>query len=293
MELRHLRYFAAVADCENVSRAAERLHVSQPPLSRAIKELETELGVALFERVRKRLRLTSAGRSLLDSVRGVLTQTQQLRRHADALADGRMGRLQIGYVDGAMENGILGKCLNRFRVDQPDVRLELRPMLSGAQIAALRTGELDLAFMYTPTLEGNDIAATKVLVEPQVLAMRADDPLARSRRLTSSQLHNSPWIALSPTEEEIWVDRLLTSCIAAGFRPDIRARAMMQSTVLGLVEAGIGRAFVMASAARNPRRDVRFRSLAWWPHKVEIWVGWRRSRLLPGVARFLKLNALV
>ena len=292
MELRHLRYFAAVAECEHVSRAAERLHISQPPLSRAIQELETELGVALFERSQKRLRLSSAGRALLADVQAILAQSLQLTRHAQALAGGSIGQLVVGYVDGAMESGVLPGYMNRFRLDRPDMRLELVPMRSGAQINALRTGELDLGFLYTPALEGTDICARKVLSEPMVLAMRADDPLANTRQLSPLKLKDSPWVALSPSQEDVWLDRFLTACVAAGFRPDIRAHATMQSTVLGLVEAGMGRAFVLASAARKGHPDLRFRRLAWWRHQVEIWVGWRPARLLPSTARFLELNEL-
>ena len=112
------------------------------------------------------------------------------------------------------------------------------------------------------------------------------------RQLSPLKLNDSPWVALSPSQEDVWLDRFLTACVAAGFRPDIRAHATMQSTVLGLVEAGMGRAFVLASAARKGHPGLRFRRLAWWRHQVEIWVGWRPARLLPSTARFLELNEL-
>src|SRR5581483_8015971 len=115
MELRHLRYFLAVAECGHVTRAAQRLHISQPPLSRAIRELEAELGVELFVRQRQRIALTPIGAAVADDARTVVAQADGVIRHARALSSGESGRIRIGYVDGAMQGGVLSAHLRNLR----------------------------------------------------------------------------------------------------------------------------------------------------------------------------------
>jgi DNA-binding transcriptional LysR family regulator len=293
MELRHLRYFLAVAESEHVSRAAEQLHISQPPLSRAIRELETELGIALFTRAKRRLRITSQGTALLEDARAVLSQSQQLLQRAQAFAAGTRGQLRVGYVDGAMQSGVLGRYLRRYRQHSPAVHVELIPMRSGAQIRSLRMGDIDVAFLYTPPIENDDIAAYKVLVEPLMLATPSDDSLVHKRAIRPRDLDGSPWVALPRSLNALWRDRFLSLCSSAGFRPDIRAEATQLSVVLGLVEAGMGRAFVQASAARGAPPLLHFRRLTWWPHTIEVWVAWRKERLLPAAVSFLGTNGLI
>jgi DNA-binding transcriptional LysR family regulator len=293
LELRHLRYFVAVADCGHVSDAADRLHISQPPLSRAIREFEGELGVVLFTRTKRRLKITRQGAALLEDARAVLAQSQQFAHRAQAYAAGTLGQLRIGYVDGAMQSGVLGTHLRCYREAYPAVHVELMPMRSGAQIGALRNGEIDVGFLYTPAIDGDDIAAYKALAEPLMLVMPPNDPLLQKRTISPRDLDGSPWVALPRSQNRLWRDRFLALCMAAGFRPDIRAEATQLSVVLGLVEAGMGRAFVQASATRGALPGLHFKRLPWWQHKIEVWIAWRKERKSPAAGLFLDANGLL
>ncbi|APR94048.1 LysR family transcriptional regulator [Pandoraea thiooxydans] len=292
MELRHLHYFVAVAECEHVTRAAERLHVSQPPVSRAIRELEAMLGLALFTRTKQRLKLTPAGRWLLDDARAALAGAQEFTQRARALALGEAGQLQIGYVDGAMHSGVLGQHLRKFRAERPEVSVELRALRSGEQIDALRSGAIDVGMLYTPNLEDAGIATRKLLSDKLVLVMSLDDPLAMRRRIAPGDLDGRPWVALPRSFNPQWRERLLRWCAEAGFQPDVRYETAQLATVLGLVEAGVGLAFVQASAARVAHPGLCFRPLPWWHHTVDIWLAWRTPNPSPLLARFLAVNGL-
>lgn len=292
MELRHLQYFVAVAESEHVTRAAERLHVSQPPVSRAIRELEAQLGVALFAREKQRLRLTQEGRALLEDARAALAASRRFTAHARAVALGDAGKLRVGYIDGAMQSGILGGHLRKYRRGSPNVGVELVALRSGEQLAALRNAEIDIAMLYTPDLDDDSIVARKLLSDDLLLISATDDPLARRRVISPADLHGKPWVALPRSVNSLWRERFLQWCADAGFVPDVHYETTQLSTVLGLVEAGVGLAFAQASAARLNYPGVRFRRLPWWRHTVDIWLAWRSPPCSPMVERFLSANGI-
>jgi DNA-binding transcriptional LysR family regulator len=183
MELRHLRYFVAVADELHFGRAAEKLHISQPPLSHQIQDLERELGVALFHRTRHFVALTEAGRAFLEEVRGILQDTDHAAETARKVGHGEVGRLSVGF-GLASAGGVMGKILNVFFSRHSNVALDLQTLHSRAQIEALVNRRIDVAFPILP-VSHRDITAEAVAVEPLVAALPAAHPLARAGQSVS------------------------------------------------------------------------------------------------------------
>lgn len=290
MELRHLRYFLAVADCGHVTRAAQRLHISQPPLSRAIRELEAELGVELFARQRQRIALTPIGAAVADDARAVVAQADGLVRHARALSSGESGRIRVGYVDGAMQGGVLSAHLRNLRLHAPSLVVDLVAASTETQLSALANNQLDVAILYTPRKWPDGIASSKLLSDSMRLVVSTEDNLASRRSITPSDLEASPWVALPREGDAYWRDRFLQQCTNAGFHPDIRYEVAQLSALLGLVEAGAGRAFAQASIARAETPGLVLRSLPWWKYTIDYWLAWRQRNPAPSVRQFLKAN---
>ncbi|MET0333821.1 MAG: LysR family transcriptional regulator [Rhizobacter sp.] len=154
LDLQQLRYFVAVAETENVGQAAELLHISQSPLSRQVQQLEARLGLVLFTREKKRLRLTAAGQEFLVEARALLAHAQRVQQRGEEAGRGEAGTLVVGYVAGAVHAGVLGAALRRFRTQVPGARLQLRSLRSVEQFDALARGELDVGYTYAPPPTG-------------------------------------------------------------------------------------------------------------------------------------------
>lgn len=249
IELERLRAFVTVARTQNVTRAAELLHVSQSPLSRQILALEDTLGVALFARERKRLRLTRAGRAFLADAEGLLRAAASVELRARAWAKGDAGHLTIGYVAGAIYAGVLVTALARLRRRAPRATLELRPMRSHEQMQALATGEIDVGYAYAPGDDGKLLAA-----EPFVLAVPRGER-ARSARLLLAKL---PLITLPEAFSPKGHAELLAACGRIGAQPEVRIEASDPAVVLTLVGAGLGVALVQSGLMRHAPRTIRF-----------------------------------
>ncbi len=270
LELWRLAYFVAVAEEENVGRAATRLGVSQSPLSQRIRELEAGLGLVLFHRERKRLRLTADGRLFLDQARTLLAHADGVERQARAAGRGEGGRLSVGFVEGAVHAGVLGRALRRFRRERPGVRIELRSMRSGDQVQALGDGALDIGHIYTPPADSSGLHVALVAEEPYRLAIPADHPLAADTALTEARLDGEAFIALpergNPQARADWI----AACRAAGFTPDVRVEAIEPATILGLVAAGVGMAMVQESLVHAAPTGVVMRPLPTFPLRMRV-----------------------
>jgi len=290
MELRHLRYFLAVAECGNVTQAALRLNISQPPLSRAIRELEAELGIDLFRRRKQRIALTSVGAMMVDEARIVVARADGLTRFARALSDGRGGRIRVGYVDGAMQGGALAAQLRNLRAACPNVVVDLVAASTETQLESISNGQVDIGIHYTPRRWPEETARWHLLSDPIMLAMPRDDVLVEKPDILPSDLEASPWVALPREGDPNWRERFLHECAAAGFRPDIRYEVAQLSGLLGIVDSGVGRAFAQASVSRAKASEIVLRSLPWWQHSVDYWLSWRRLYCAPAVVQFLEAN---
>jgi DNA-binding transcriptional LysR family regulator len=264
LELRLLRYFVAVAETEHVGRAAERLHVSQSPLSRQIRQLEELLGVPLFAREGRCIRLTESGRALLAPARDLLARADALVR--DARTATRPSRIAVGFVSTALATGVLPAALGALRERHADVQIALRHAATHVQLALVRAGELDVALVHSAG-SSRDLRATRVLEQPYRLAV-ARGPLARTP-LDRRMLGDLPWIAVLPEQRSR--ARWLATCAAAGFEPHIAVEVADYASALALVEAGLGVTALPASQARSVPPGVVMRTL---PVNLtaELWV---------------------
>lgn len=289
LDLRQLRYFIAVAETENVARAAEMLHISQSPLSRQIKQLEDQLGVLLFERSKKRLHLTQEGRDFLVEARALMSNAFRLEAFGRRLGMGAAGRLAIGYVEGAMHANVLSHALQQFRRTNPKVALSLRASGTGDQFERLRQRTLDLGFVYRAPEEASDLSSAVVIDEPLVLALHKDDPLRKTKTIQPAQLHQRPWIAVVRQPVDTVRASLLSGLQRAGFTPDIAYEASDPLSSLQLVAAGLGLTVVQASLATSAgTQDVIFRNLPWLNLRVSVHLVWRSDEQRPLVAQFRK-----
>ncbi|MFE6040772.1 LysR substrate-binding domain-containing protein [Streptomyces sp. NPDC056452] len=287
LDLRLLHYFVAVAEEEHVGRAAERLHISQSPLSRQIAQLEKNLGLALFERSQQRIRLTSDGRVFLTEARALLRHADRLENLGRRLGRGEEGGLCIGYVADAMHTGILPAALRALREERPGIHVALYDQESAEQFEGLRQRSLDIALVRTPPPKDDpDLSAAALLQDPLLLALPADHPLAQKAELTPDDLTGQPWIAVGDAQDAAWRDSFLASCVASGFTPDIRLDAADPLTALGLVASSLGLALVQKSMVRGSTDGVVVRELPWYERSVGLWAAWHRVDLRPVVASF-------
>ncbi|MER5403036.1 LysR substrate-binding domain-containing protein [Streptomyces sp. NPDC002599] len=287
LDLRQLRYFVAVAEAEHVGRAAERLHISQSPLSRQIAQLEKNLGLTLFERSQQRIRLTSDGRVFLTEAHALLRHADRLENLGRRLGRGEEGGLCIGYVADAMHTGVLPSALRTLRDQRPGIHVALYDQESAEQFEGLRQRSLDIALVRTPPPEGApDLDAAPLLRDPLLLALPERHPLALAEELTPGVLDGQPWIAVGDAQDPAWRDTFVASCVASGFTPDIRLDAADPLTALGLVASGLGLALIQRSMVRGMSDGVAVRELPWYEGSVQLWAAWHRIDLRPVVAAF-------
>ncbi len=241
MELRHLRYFVAVAEELSFRRAAERLHVAQPPLSQQIKQLEAEVGTMLLRRTSRRVELTDAGVVFLERARRTLRDAELAVESARRTARGEIGWLNVGFVDSAAYE-LLPPVLRAFRARAPGVRLELRELATEHQLPAL-ADELDVGLVR----EVNDLPGlhrTPLLREPLLAAVPLGHALASRARVQLVQLAAEPFVFFPRARVPRVYDHLVALCRAAGFSPRTVQEALQYPTMLGLVAAGFGIAIV-------------------------------------------------
>ncbi|MFF3655981.1 LysR substrate-binding domain-containing protein [Streptomyces olivochromogenes] len=287
LDLRQLRYFVAVAETEHVGQAAERLHMSQSPLSRQIAQLEQNLGLTLFERGQQRIRLTRDGQVFLAEARALLRHADRLENLGRRLGRGEEGGLCIGYVADAMHTGILPGALRALHNERPGIHIALYNLPPTEQFEGLRQRSLDIALVHEPpTVDDPDLLAAPLLEDPLLLALPAGHPLADLEKVTPGDLDGQPWIAVENAQDPAWRDTFVATCTAAGFTPDIRLDAAEPLTALGLVASGLGLALVQKSMVRATTEDVAVRELPWYDTCIQLWAAWHRVDLRPVVTSF-------
>ncbi|MDB5859387.1 MAG: DNA-binding transcriptional regulator, LysR family [Ramlibacter sp.] len=249
MELRHLRYFVAVAEELNFTRAAERLYIAQPPLSTQIRGLEEELGVRLLERDKRHVYLTQAGRHFLERARGILASVQSAKEEAKSAASGEIGKLSIGFTASSMLSAALPAGIRKYRSTYPSVVLKLMEMPSMHQLDAIHNRTLDFGVLRKPNV---GIPAGLTIEEwyaaPLVAAMPQQHVLTQGKGIHIRQLKDVPLIVY-PRDAGIglyW--KVLELCSKAGFRPAVMQEARDASTMIGLVSSGSGVAIVPTAA---------------------------------------------
>jgi DNA-binding transcriptional LysR family regulator len=278
-ELWQLRYFIAVAERLHFGRAAEALHISQPPLSRAIRALEERVGVALFARSRRRVELTAEGSRLLEEARRVIGQLDGTVRELRAMAAGEQGRLRIGFVSLA-DYGVLPGLLKGFKLARPGVALALREMLSPEQAAALAARELDFGLLLPPVAGEARLEHLVVQRERFVAALPSRHPLAHAEgKLAMQELAAEPFVMVPREIAPGLYDIVRGLAERAGIALNIAQEAIQMQTVVSLVSSGLGVAVVPASVANLGRRGVTYRPLADRHPRLDLWLAWPRGTL--------------
>jgi DNA-binding transcriptional LysR family regulator len=265
MELRHLRYFVCVADELHFGRAAALLGISQPPLSQQIRALEEELGVALFERTSRRVRLTEAGRLFLVEARRTLEQAAHAVEVARRTRKGEVGELSIGFIASVPFVPRVASALFRFRTAYPAVHLNLAEMPRDVQIPSLVERRLDIGFMRGDKPRGlpPELIADVFLEEEMIVGMHRDHPLAaRKDALRVADLRDEPFVLYEHDFSSGFNDHLFALCRRAGFDPDVVQEASGIATLLGLVAAGFGLTVIGRSLSALHLDNVVYRVLA-------------------------------
>jgi DNA-binding transcriptional LysR family regulator len=276
-ELWHLRYFVAVAERLHFGRAAQALHISQPPLSRAIRALEQRLGVALFVRNRRRVELTPEGSRFVEEARRIIGQLERSVLELRRRAAGEHGRLRLGFVSLA-DFGVLPGLLKSFKAARPGVGLALREMLSPEQAASLAAGELDFGLLLPPVAGEAGLEHIVVQRERFVAALPARHRLARMPgRLAVSELAGEPFVMVPRENAPRLYDIVRGLAARAGIPVNVAQEAIQMQTVVSLVSSGLGVAIVPASVANLGRRGVAYRELADRHSRLDLWLAWPRG----------------
>ncbi|MGV0593334.1 LysR family transcriptional regulator [Mycolicibacterium vulneris] len=274
MELRHLRYFVAVAETCHFGRAAEQLHVAQPALSYAIRQLEAELGVTLFNRTTRQVSLTAAGEFLRSEAHRILAGVEDAERGVRRIARGSGGVLRLGLT-GTAAFSHLPRIARLVKRELPAVALEIQAdMLTPAQCDGLRGGALDLGVLRPPAV-GEGVEMATVDVESLVLAVSVDHRLAVEPVVSLTDLRSEPFIAYASRDSAV-NDAVLRSCRAAGFVPRREHSAPGTAVLLALAAAGLGVAVVPESVRALPLDGVVFRDLV-DGGTVELALAWLRD----------------
>lgn len=285
MELRHLRYFLAVAEEAHFGRAARRLKIAQPPLSRQVQALERELGFELFDRSLRRVQLTPAGSVLKERASKLLVEVEAAVEAARRAHVGDTGRLAVGYLSSLAYTGIT-TVLRAYRERFPEVQLALRELGPQDQIAALKNRAIDVGFTRGP-LDEPTLTWETVRREEIIVALPDGHRLAGRSRLRLAELAREPFVLFPRDRGPAYFDQLTGLCRAAGFSP-IVAQEAPHLDVLSMVSAGFGVALVPASVRNVPREGLVTRSLAEAP-RTELVVAWRGDDKGPTLTEFLSV----
>jgi DNA-binding transcriptional LysR family regulator len=269
VELRHLRYFVAVAEELHFGRAAQRLHIVQPALSKQIASLENEIGVQLFQRTRRRVTITGAGRALYEEVRVILQRIDRAVETAQMTAAGQVGSLDLGFIGPAMWS-VLPRLLESHHRRLPEVRFRLSELSSAAQIASLRDGTLDAGFVRLPLHDYDDVEFAVVLREPFVVTLPEGHPAAAAASVDLADLAGEPFIFVPRRVEPGFYDRCIALCQSYGFSPRIVEEGTGPTAICGMVATGLGITLSPKSILNAPWPGVVFRELSGSGSELEL-----------------------
>jgi DNA-binding transcriptional LysR family regulator len=291
MELRHLRYFIAVAEEGHVTRAAERLGMQQPPLSQQIRALERELDVQLFRRKPRGVELTDAGSAFLADARAILSHIDHAFATTKRTARGEQGEIAVGFTSSAPFHPFVPRIIRAYRDAFPRVSLTLEEGGTTELIDDLRNERIDAAFIRTAIANQEGIAVSELLKEAMILALPRGHVLSRNKgALALRALAGETFIVYRRRSGPGLYDAILAACKAAGFSPRIGQEAPRIVSTLNLVAAGLGISLVPESLQRMHMDGVEFRRLTGTAQPIApIYLASRRSETSASVRRFLEL----
>jgi DNA-binding transcriptional LysR family regulator len=279
MDLRQLRYFVTVAEELNFSRAALRLHMSQPPLSQQIKALEEELGIVLLARNRREVKLTEAGRAFLKDSRALLDQAQAASNRARQVAGGAYGALRVGMATSAIDH-VMPTLLSLLRQQHGAAQVMVLDMGSEDQVRALAQDRLDLGFMHTSAVAGG-LMHSPAYRGRFAIVLAQDHPLAAKPELGLRDLAEEPMVSFSREHRSVLFDALVAACMNAGFSPRLTHVARHPMSMLQMVRCGLGVSVVPLAYAQAASEGLHVRPLESEPGAMQLDAVWREQNPSP------------
>ena len=288
MNLRHLRYFAVLAETKNFRRAAELLHISQPALSRQIQMLEAGLDTRLFERMPRGTRLTEAGSALLGDVAHILELLAQASERTRRVARGQSGTLRVGLSETGAVHDIVHSCLRQFHSDRPGVELVVCGMDSAIQFENLRKEKIDAGFIWGYGQDDADFDRLMLHGQSVLLAIPEAHPLAQTDCVTLSQLQDQALIWMSRSANEHLYDAIQNACLAGGLTPRIVQAVSPGAIVLCLVSIGMGLGLVLSEMPWRKPKGIVFKRIVDLDVSLDLHLVWRRESRSPLLKHFVE-----
>lgn len=276
MEFRQLRYFIATAEAQHFRRAAASLRIAQPALSRQIKALEEEIGVALFERSPQGVRLTEAGRSLLTDATQIMNDVGEAAERTRRTGLGQRGRLRVAFSEVFSGHPVLTRSIRRFRTAAPDVEITLLPMLTSAQIEALRASQVDAGFLFHRNIDAREFASHEMSREASQIVVPRKHPLAKRRKVSLEDLRDQPLLCVGEHINPGFYRSVVAAFAAAGITPRIVQQAN-SLVVLSLVETGMGVGIVSSALRWRVTSQLVMRPVEEFLPSTSINLVWRKA----------------
>jgi DNA-binding transcriptional LysR family regulator len=288
MELRHLRYFVAVGEEQHYGRAARRLRVAQPALSRQIQDLEDEIGFKLFDRLPRGVKISAAGKSFLEDAHRILQQVSEATTRAARVARGQSGTLRVGFAESASWHGVVPDSFRQFRERQPDAELQLNPLSSLEQVEAVRSGRLDAGFVFDFPKSDRELDHVQVASHNLLLAAPKGHPLTRLKKLFLRDMADTTFVWFPRRQSPAYYDRLMSACFRGGLKtPHIVQEALDQATMLSLVTCRLGVAFVSDSIRWRCPEGVVLLPVTDLNLSLPFSLVWRKDNISPLLAKFV------
>jgi DNA-binding transcriptional LysR family regulator len=288
MELRHLRYFVAVGEEQHYGRAAERLHVAQPALSRQIQDLEKEMGFVLFDRLPRGVRLNAAGKLFLTDARRILQDVVEAKLRAERIAHGKAGTLRIGIATAVSWHGLVVNSFRELRRWQPEVELELQHLLSVDQVEAILSGRLDAGFAASLTPWHKDLAHWEFAQERMVLAVPKGHALTKRKTVRLRDLRDHPFVWFPRWVNPAFYDRMMQACARGGLSaPRIVQEAPDRDTNLGLVQCRIGLSWQPETVRWHCPRGIVLLPVVDMDVRLPFNLIWKKDNSSPLLQRFV------
>lgn len=288
MELRHLRYFVAVGEEQHYGRAARRLRVAQPALSRQIQDLEADVGFKLFERLPRGVKLSAAGKHFLQDARRILQEVKEAAERAGRVARGLSGTLRVGFAENASWRGVVPDSFRRFLEQQPDAELQLQPAASLEQLEAIRSGRLDAGFVNFMPKSDPELNQLPVAIQHVELAAPKRHALTKLKKLRLRHLKDVPFVWFPRWANPVFYDRLMHECYRGGLKsPRIVQEGLNEATILSLVSTGLGVGWVVGTARWRSPETVVILPVVDLNMPLPLALAWRRDNTSTLLANFI------
>jgi DNA-binding transcriptional LysR family regulator len=289
MELRHLRYFVAVAEALHFRKAAENLHIVQPALSKQISALEHELGLCLLERDRRHVTLTEAGKAFLEEANAILARADNAKARALAVSQGQLGHLNIGFIQPALAD-LLPRALRRYRRRYPGVRIRLTELTNRQAVDQTMSRSVHCAFVRLPLQLPDELQSTQISQQDVSLVLPEGNPLAEKPSLDITDIADEDLVLVDRRVEPELHDYYISMCNEAGFSPKVAHEVNSTWVVLGLVAAGLGVGFAPASAQLAAQQGIAYRPLTGASPRLNIGLIWNATDQSSVLSNFLQMR---